>query len=836
MTKPVRILLFKSQIRAYTTKHGVFVPAHTDKRTARSLQSGKDHHTHDMFKPNVRAGGFSFTWRGDVVNDSHLGGTSKISQVAEHVLSDILSHLEDFNDLDSINRVWGDKFASFNDMAEALIVDSYSGEGDIAKQVASEVVAKFDFSKAVEEFANAFKTHKQGESLSLAVAASEKSPKELSPSERGVKFSVPSNGVAVSNTKIDKDGIETAVPAGVRTKKYYVTMIRDPGANQRVARLAGPFDTYEEALAHVEPARKHAEEVDPRAAWDAFGTAGIESDNHKPGTLNEKMGIGASKSEERSAKQDADELRGYLNGDDLRSAIDQLTYMDYERAREVLLRAGFAIPSHKAKSTRSLIVGVQDQLLQASKRWMVKSTQPRILFLKSHVKQFTRKDGTVVKEHDDKRAKQMQAAPVAPAPAQEDAPANKPAAQAPESSSYGHHNVEEGDSLKFKAGDFAGSGKVKLVGKDGATVTDNSGRDHQVHWNEVTGRGGDKAAPDEKNTPAEAAKPTEAEEPAKEAQKGDADGKVIGKIDGNAARRAKAEDIARALFDTSETDSLPKTAAQSEEFDSWEKIEAGAPQALKEFKGMLGKVAKTLDLETGKRPATFDFAQEEENSKAKEKGKEAEKLDPADYMTPEHWDSDRGFLFIGPLKSKDRAEAKVKADYTNKDTGDEEWYKLKDMVRATIAVPSITQIPKVLAEMKKAGIVLAQKPKNNLTGEGLHGTGYRDVNLIVKMPNGMLAELQIHVKAITQAKEQGHKPYAANAAISRQYESSDEKRDTWTDEHKDEHDENSVKMKRGYDKAWDKSIGHSDEDISAPTLQKSLTKPMMVLLKVRRVS
>jgi hypothetical protein len=64
------------------------------------------------------------------------------------------------------------------------------------------------------------------------------------------------------------------------------------------------------------------------------------------------------------------------------------------------------------------------------------------------------------------------------------------------------------------------------------------------------------------------------------------------------------------------------------------------------------------------------------------------------------------------------------------------------MVRATIAVPSVTQIPKVLAEMKKAGIELAQQPKNNLLGEGLGGSGYRDLNMIVKLPNGMLAELQ----------------------------------------------------------------------------------------------
>lgn len=54
---------------------------------------------------------------------------------------------------------------------------------------------------------------------------------------------------------------------------------------------------------------------------------------------------------------------------------------------------------------------------------------------------------------------------------------------------YGHHTVEQGDSIQFIAGAFRGSGTVKSIGKDGATVTDETGRDHRVHWPEVIGRG-----------------------------------------------------------------------------------------------------------------------------------------------------------------------------------------------------------------------------------------------------------------------------------------------------------------------------------------------------------
>lgn len=89
------------------------------------------------------------------------------------------------------------------------------------------------------------------------------------------------------STKTGPTSDEAADPR----RKYYVTMARD---GVGVARLAGPFDTHNEALAHVDRAREEAEKADPRASFDSFGTAGVESDNHKPGVLNARLGIGAS--------------------------------------------------------------------------------------------------------------------------------------------------------------------------------------------------------------------------------------------------------------------------------------------------------------------------------------------------------------------------------------------------------------------------------------------------------------------------------------------------------------------------------------------------------------
>jgi hypothetical protein len=43
----------------------------------------------------------------------------------------------------------------------------------------------------------------------------------------------------------------------------------------------------------VRLAREEAHKVDPRSVFDAFGTAGVVADDHKPGVLNERLGIGA---------------------------------------------------------------------------------------------------------------------------------------------------------------------------------------------------------------------------------------------------------------------------------------------------------------------------------------------------------------------------------------------------------------------------------------------------------------------------------------------------------------------------------------------------------------
>jgi hypothetical protein len=263
------------------------------------------------------------------------------------------------------------------------------------------------------------------------------------------------------------------------------------------------------------------------------------------------------------------------------------------------------------------------------------------------------------------------------------------------------------------------------------------------------------------------------------------------------------DEIARTMFDTSEMEKLPKKVNQP--IDNWDDLLSKGKVGLEEYRGMLGKVAKSLNLVTGKRPASHDFAQEEENEKAKEEGRAAKTLNADDYMLPEHWDDPHGYLFIGPLKGRKRALEKVQTDYTDPETGYQDWSQIRDMVRATIAVPAITQVPAVIKALKDQGIVPVQQPKNNFI-KPLPG-GYRDVNMIVRLPNGLLAEMQIHVKPMTLAKEHGHHHYETSRTIEAKYKKDgvETPREQWDGHDKDEHGKAMAEQERIYGAAWEKA-------------------------------
>ena len=72
---------------------------------------------------------------------------------------------------------------------------------------------------------------------------------------------------------------------------YFVSALN----GRSVALLAGPFrDDHAAALAAVDPVRREAEKVDPRAIWHAFGTVRLDYDHPRattPGKLNHAAGL-----------------------------------------------------------------------------------------------------------------------------------------------------------------------------------------------------------------------------------------------------------------------------------------------------------------------------------------------------------------------------------------------------------------------------------------------------------------------------------------------------------------------------------------------------------------
>lgn len=123
---------------------------------------------------------------------------------------------------------------------------------------------------------------------------------------------------------------------------------------------------------------------------------------------------------------------------------------------------------------------------------------------------------------------------------------------------------------------------------------------------------------------------------------------------------------------------------------------------------------------------------------------------------------------LAPVKALKRGAEKLALE-ENFDLGG-----MKDMLRSTIVVQDYSQVQAVLDEIVKE-FELTRKPKNRtgttpLTYKGETVTpedpakygGYSDVMLNVRMPNGVIAEIQINVPEMLGAKgEQGHKLYEA---------------------------------------------------------------------------
>lgn len=333
----------------------------------------------------------------------------------------------------------------------------------------------------------------------------------------------------------------------------------------------------------------------------------------------------------------------------------------------------------------------------------------------------------------------------------------RPAAADPRDAGQPRPAIEHGEEIAFRHGEVRGRGTVVASGRDGVTVRDAQGQTHQVRHDAI-----------------EAPEPKDGQDAGERAEGGAA---PAGKPDqaAPAAGGQDAEAIARSL--TTEDDArLPKEAPQP--VNTQEELYERAKPALDEL-------ATWLDKDKGVSTAM---------------GHRLMNKSPDD-VTPEEWASDEGMLFIAPLKGAARATEKVMAEYGGN------WNQLRDVVRCSIAVPTMADVAQVMEKLRASGMTLAQQPKNRFAKP--IPVGYRDLLMNVRLPSGLIAEVQVHAKPMIAAKNEGHHWYEVTRGIEAKC-LLDGGRDPTEDEAK-KIAEAEAKQKAIYGRAWARLTGAKEE-------------------------
>lgn len=107
-----------------------------------------------------------------------------------------------------------------------------------------------------------------------------------------------------------------------------------------------------------------------------------------------------------------------------------------------------------------------------------------------------------------------------------------------------------------------------------------------------------------------------------------------------------------------------------------------------------------------------------------------------------------------PVKSIKRSVEKLYADEVDlgQQAGPE---SIKDLVRASIVVPTEADVPKAVRAIRDNFDVIKVKDRF----ESPMPTGYRDVLINVRLPDGTIGEVQVHIPEMLAAKELGHLLY-----------------------------------------------------------------------------
>lgn len=120
------------------------------------------------------------------------------------------------------------------------------------------------------------------------------------------------------------------------------------------------------------------------------------------------------------------------------------------------------------------------------------------------------------------------------------------------------------------------------------------------------------------------------------------------------------------------------------------------------------------------------------------------------------------YVFVGPVKSVKRTAVKS-LDYYDPATGTVDPRNVKDLLRGSIAVNNANAMVTALQKLSKLGEVVSIK--DNVSKP--FATGYRDVNVVLRLRNGALAEMQVISKPMLRAKMGlGHRLYEAMRTLA----------------------------------------------------------------------
>lgn len=235
--------------------------------------------------------------------------------------------------------------------------------------------------------------------------------------------------------------------------------------------------------------------------------------------------------------------------------------------------------------------------------------------------------------------------------------------------------------------------------------------------------------------------------------------------------KSSVEEKVKGLFD-SKTDSLPNNVSQP--ISEPVKLFSESENAISYLQDFLNK-GKGVASQLGYRTMTGGVGDAIENGE---------------------FDKQGGLVFIAPLKGMKRSTEKVEQDYQG------HWEKLLDTARASIAVDSLDQVKETIGKLEQAGLEIVKKPKNRFANPTAEH--YRDALVNFKAPNGIIGELQLHVKPMLVAKAKGHVYYEQIRSLNGQYGDHVE---TWPEDARQQLEQATSASRKLYDDAWSKAIG-----------------------------